>query len=45
MDKKKLIKEFTETYCKDCNSYIFCGGECRCVIFENFLKENTKNNK
>lgn len=39
---KELIKEFQETYCKTCNGYIFCGGECMCVHFENFIKSKNK---
>lgn len=37
---KELVKEFQEKYCKDCKSYFFCGGECACVHFEKFKKEN-----
>lgn len=37
---KELIKEFQETVCKTCKSYIFCGGECiPCVEYAKFLKE------
>ena len=39
MSKKELIKEFQEKYCKECKSYIFCGGECMCIDFEKFKKE------
>jgi hypothetical protein len=38
---KELIKEFTEKYCRECNSYIFCAGEMvlSCRFFHLFLKE------
>ena len=43
MDKKKkkeLIKEFQETFCAKCKSYVFCGGEViPCKEYELFLKE------
>ena len=35
---KELIKEFQDTVCPKCDSYIFCGGECQCVDFEKFIK-------
>lgn len=39
--KKELIKEFTEKHCKNCNSYVFCGGEMilACKKFNEFQKE------
>ena len=39
---KELIEEFIRTYCPECKSYVFCGGECTCVQFEKFLKEKKK---
>lgn len=39
---KELIEEFIKTYCSECKSYVFCGGECTCVQFEKFLKEKKK---
>lgn len=40
---KELIKEFQETVCKECKSYVFCGGECMCIHFEKYKKENYEN--
>ena len=38
--KKELIKEFQEKVCKNCKSYIFCGGEViPCKEFEKYKKE------
>lgn len=44
-EKKELIKEFQEKICKNCKSYIFCGGECMymCIDFEKFVKEQKPN--
>ena len=36
---KELIEEFQKKYCGGCKSYFFCGGECMCVHFDNFIKE------
>jgi radical SAM protein with 4Fe4S-binding SPASM domain len=36
---KEIIKEFQEKYCTKCKSYVFCGGECTCVDFAKFRKE------
>ena len=37
---KELIKEFTEKYCRECNSYIFCAGEMvlSCRFFSSIFK-------
>lgn len=39
--KKELIKEFTEKYCKNCSSYVFCAGEMilSCKEFNKFQNE------
>jgi radical SAM protein with 4Fe4S-binding SPASM domain len=40
--KKELIKEFQETVCVNCKSYVFCGGECMCIHFEKFIESKKK---
>ena len=43
--RKQLNKEFMETVCKNCKSYIFCGAELvLCKEYEKYIKEKEKNN-
>lgn len=45
---KEVYKEFHDTVCMKCKSYVFCAGEligCGCVDFEKWIKDKEKSKK